>query len=98
MDSSLWFVLVILIILSGYFSASETAFSAFNRARMKNLAQNGNKKATLVLKMSEDFDKVLSTLLIGNNIVNITATTIATITCTGCEHHYQHRKRSLLGA
>lgn len=79
MDSSLWFVLVILIILSGYFSASETAFSAFNRARMKNLAQNGNKKATLVLKMSEDFDKVLSTLLIGNNIVNITATTIATI-------------------
>lgn len=76
---SLWIVLVILIVFSAYFSASETAFSAFNRARMKNIAQNGNKKAALVLKMSENFDKVLSTLLIGNNIVNISATTIATI-------------------
>ena len=79
MDSSLWLVLVILIALSGYFSASETAFSAFNHARIKNMAQNGNKKAELVLKMSENFDKVLSTLLIGNNIVNISASTIATL-------------------
>lgn len=79
MDSSLWLVLVALIICSGYFSASETAFSAFNRARMKNMAQNGNKKAALVLRMSEDFDKVLSTLLIGNNIVNISASTISTL-------------------
>lgn len=79
MDSSLWLVLVILIMFSAYFSASETAFSAFNRARMKNMAQNGNKKAALVLKMSENFDKVLSTLLIGNNIVNISASTISTL-------------------
>lgn len=79
MDSSLWVVLLILLCLSAYFSASETAFSAFNRARMKNLAQNGNKKAVLVLKMSEDFDKILSTLLIGNNIVNISASTISTL-------------------
>lgn len=79
MDSSLWFVLVILILFSAYFSASETAFSAFNRARMKNMAQNGNKKAALVLKMSDDFDRVLSTLLIGNNIVNISASTISTL-------------------
>lgn len=79
MDSSLWLILVILIALSGYFSASETAFSAFNRARIKNMAQNSNKKAELVLRMSENFDKVLSTLLIGNNIVNISASTIATL-------------------
>lgn len=79
MDSSLWLVLVILIMFSAYFSASETAFSAFNRARMKNMAQNGNRKAALVLKMSENFDKVLSTLLIGNNIVNISASTISTL-------------------
>ncbi|MBQ8002118.1 MAG: HlyC/CorC family transporter, partial [Clostridia bacterium] len=76
---SLWFVLVILLFLSAYFSASETAFSSFNRARMKNLAQNGNKKATLALRMSENFEKLISTLLIGNNIVNISASTIATL-------------------
>ena len=79
MDSSLWLVLVILLALSAYFSASETAFSAYNRARMKNHAQNGNKKASLALRLSENFDKVLTTLLIGNNIVNITATSISTI-------------------
>lgn len=79
MDSSLWIVLVILIAFSAYFSASETAFSAFNRARMKNSAQNGNKKAELAMKLGDDFDKLLSTLLIGNNIVNISATTISAI-------------------
>ncbi|MBQ8540935.1 MAG: HlyC/CorC family transporter [Clostridia bacterium] len=79
MDSSLWFVLVILICFSAYFSASETAFSSFNRARMKNMAQNGNKKAALALNMSENFEKLISTLLIGNNIVNISASTIATL-------------------
>ncbi len=79
MDSSLWVILIVLLGLSAYFSASETAFSAYNRARMKNHAQNGNKKASLALKMSENFDKILTTLLIGNNIVNITATSISTI-------------------
>ncbi len=82
MDSStgsLWVILVVLIVLSAYFSASETAFTSFNRARMKMFAQNGNRKAVLALKMSDNFDKLLSTLLIGNNIVNITATTISTI-------------------
>ncbi|MBR6515116.1 MAG: HlyC/CorC family transporter [Clostridia bacterium] len=72
-------VLVALIIFSGYFSATETAFSALNRIRIKNMASDGNKKAALVLNMSEKFDSILSTILIGNNIVNITATSIATI-------------------
>lgn len=79
MDSSLWLILVVLLGLSAYFSASETAFSAYNRARMKNHAQNGNKKASLALKMSENFEKIITTLLVGNNIVNITATSISTI-------------------
>ncbi len=72
-------VLIVLIILSGYFSATETAFSALNRIRIKNLASDGNKKAALVLGMTEKFDRILSTILIGNNIVNIVATSIATL-------------------
>lgn len=72
-------VLVVLIVLSGYFSATETAFSALNRIRVKNMASDGNKKAALVQKMAENFDRILSTILIGNNIVNIAATSIATL-------------------
>lgn len=72
-------VLVVLILFSGYFSATETAFSALNRIRVKNMAFDGNKKAALVLNMAENFDRILSTILIGNNIVNIAATSIATL-------------------
>ncbi len=79
MDNPLWIVLLFLVALSAYFSATETAFSSFNHARMKNMAQNGNKTAELVLKLADNFDKILSTILIGNNIVNITATSISGI-------------------
>ena len=72
-------VLVVLILFSGYFSATETAFSALNRIRIKNMASDGNKRAALVLNMAEKFDTILSTILIGNNIVNIAATSIATL-------------------
>lgn len=71
-------VLIVLIMFSGYFSATETAFSSANRIRIKNMASDGNKKAALVQKLSDNFDSVLSTILIGNNIVNIAATAIAT--------------------
>ncbi|MBQ9859478.1 MAG: HlyC/CorC family transporter [Clostridia bacterium] len=71
--------MLILVALSAYFSATETAFSSFNRIRLKSLAEDGNKKAALVLKMAEDYDKLLSTILVGNNIVNILLTTVATI-------------------
>ena len=71
--------MVVLVILSGYFSATETAFSTFNRIRIKNMAEDGSKRAALVLKLSEDYDKLLSTILVGNNIVNILLTTVATI-------------------
>jgi len=72
-------VLSLLILLSAYFSSTETAFTSLNRIRIKNMANLGNKKAKLVLKLSEDFDTVLSTILIGNNIVNIAAASLATV-------------------
>lgn len=72
-------VLVILVILSAYFSATETAFSSLNRIRIKNSANAGNSRAKLVLHLSEHYDKLLSSILIGNNIVNITMASIATV-------------------
>ena len=71
--------LIILVILSGFFSATETAFSSLNKIRIKYLANNGNKKAEIVLKLTDDFTSLLSTILIGNNIVNITASSLATV-------------------
>lgn len=70
--------IAILIGMSAYFSASETAFFSMNKIRLKSMASNGNKRAELVLKLAEDYDKLLSTLLIGNNIVNIGSSAIAT--------------------
>ena len=72
-------ILVVLVLLSAFFSATETAFTSLNRARLKARAADGNKKADRVLSIVDDYDKILFTLLIGNNIVNITATTIATL-------------------
>lgn len=74
--------LVILVALSAYFSATETAFTSLNRIRLKNKAEDGNVRAALALAMAEEYDKVLSTILIGNNIVNISATAIATVLFT----------------
>ncbi len=71
-------VMIALVVMSGFFSATEIAFSSLNRIRMKNLAEGGNKRAALVLRLSEDFDRLLSTILVGNNIVNITLTAMAT--------------------
>ena len=71
--------MLILLALSAYFSATETAFSTFNRIRMKGLAENGNKRARLVLDLADDYDRLLSTILVGNNIVNIALTTLATM-------------------
>lgn len=85
MDSTITamiFALVILIAMSAYFSATETAFSSVNRIRLKNKAENGDRRAALALHLEEDYDKLLSTILIGNNIVNITATTVATVLFT----------------
>ena len=80
MGPALQIVIIILcIIFSSYFSATETAFSTFNRIRVKNMAEKGNKKAARVLALSDNFDTLISTILIGNNLVNILGTSLATI-------------------
>ncbi len=71
-------VLCMLTLMSAYFSATETAFSSLNKIKIKNLASEGNKRAKLVLKLSDKFDNLLSAILIGNNIVNITSSSLAT--------------------
>ena len=71
--------MAICIAFSAYFSASETAFSSLNRARMKAMAEQGNKRAERALALAEQYDRLLSTLLIGNNIVNIAVASIGTV-------------------
>ena len=78
-DSIYLIIIIISILLSSYFSATETAFSSLNRIRVKNLAEKGNKRAKLVLKLSEQYDVLISTILIGNNIVNILAASLGTL-------------------
>ena len=85
MDSSsiiLLVVLLCLIVMSGFFSSTETAFSCINKIRLKNREAAGSKRAGLVLRMAEDYDRLLSTILIGNNIVNLSAASIATVLFT----------------
>lgn len=81
MDGAGWqiIVLIILVMLSAFFSGTETAYTSFNKNRMKTLAQDGNKRAKAVLDIEEKYEKFISTILVGNNIVNITATTISGI-------------------
>ena len=79
---TLWAALVILVGFSAFFSASETAFSSLNQIRLKSRAEDGDSSAARVLAMAEQYDKLLSTILIGNNIVNIAAASIGTIIFT----------------
>ena len=71
--------IAVLVIFSAYFSATETAFTSVNRIRIKNLANDGDRKAKDVLELTEKFDSMLSTILVGNNIVNIAMSAIATV-------------------
>ncbi|MDR0918050.1 MAG: hemolysin family protein [Oscillospiraceae bacterium] len=75
-------LIILLTILSATFSASEMAFSTVNKMRLKNYAEQGNKKAEKTLKVANDFDKALTAILIGNNIVNIASTAIGTVLFT----------------
>ena len=68
-----------MLILSAFFSATETSFTSLNRARLKVYADDGNKSAKKALKYTENYDKLLYTILIGNNIVNLTLATISTL-------------------
>ncbi len=82
-------IIVVCILFSGYFSATETAFTAVNKVRLKAKAEDGDKGAKRVLKLSENYDRLLTTILIGNNIVNILASSLATLLfvywCSGKE-------------
>ncbi|MBD5522705.1 MAG: HlyC/CorC family transporter [Lachnospiraceae bacterium] len=70
--------LFILILLSAFFSSAETAFTTVNQVRLRTLAQDGSKRADRVISILEQYSKMLSTILIGNNIVNISASSVAT--------------------
>lgn len=71
-------VLIILVMFSAFFSSAETSFSTSNRIKMRTLAEEGNKNAALVLKILDSYSKLLSAILIGNNVVNLTASSLAT--------------------
>ncbi|MGN1060097.1 MAG: HlyC/CorC family transporter [Candidatus Coproplasma sp.] len=83
MNSTTQIVLVLVVVLcvlfSGYFSATETAFTAINKIRLRAKADDGDKGAKRVLKLAENYDRLLSTILIGNNIVNILASSLMTL-------------------
>ena len=84
--------------MSAYFSATETAFTTLNRIKMKGMAEKGDKKAALVLKLSDNYDTLLSTILIGNNIVNILASALATLYFTKLLTSLQHSSPEEMGA
>ncbi len=72
-------LIAVLVLCSSYFSATETAFTCLNRTRMKTLAEKGNKRAETALALAEQYDRLLTTILIGNNLVNITMSTVSTL-------------------
>lgn len=91
MDStsiSMIVILIILVILSAFFSATETAMSALNRVRLKSKAEAGHPKAKLVLSLVDEYDRLLSCILIANNIVNLTAASLGTVLFTRHFLHY----------
>lgn len=90
MDSNLVYgiIIALCIILSAFFSCTETAFSCANKIRLKSQADNGNKKAITALWVSDNFDRVLTAILIGNNVVNLGCSSIATVLCIDLFHNY----------
>lgn len=75
-------ILLILVALSAWCSSTETAYSSVNKVRLKSKAEDGNQRAQKALDLLEDYDKLLSCILIGNNIVNLTAATLGTVLFT----------------
>lgn len=71
--------LIVLVALSAFFSATETAYMSLNRVRIKNMANDGDRRARRVMKLLDSYDSLLATVLIGNNIVNISSASIATV-------------------
>ena len=81
MDATLLYAVAIVVLIgcSAFFSMSETAFTSVNQIRLKKMANDGNVKAERTLKILEDYDKFLTTVLVGNNLVNIAGTSLATL-------------------
>jgi len=75
-------LLVVLVFLSAYFAASETSYTSMNPIRVKNLAYEGSKNAEKALKIYEEYERLLTTMLVGNNIVNVAISTLATMLCS----------------
>lgn len=75
-------ILIILVLFYSFFSASETAFSSLNKIKLKALANSGNQRAASTLELMEDFSKLLTTILIGNTIVNVVSASLATVLFT----------------
>ncbi len=90
MDSNFVYgiIIAICIVLSAFFSCVETAFSCANKIRLKSQADNGNKRAVTALWVSDNFDRVLTAILIGNNVVNLGCSSIATVLCMDLFHNY----------
>ncbi len=72
-------IMLFCVMMSAYFSATETAFSSLNRTKIRTLCEKGDKRAKLVNKLLDNYDALISTILIGNNIVNITAASLGTV-------------------
>ena len=75
-------ILIVLVMLSSFFSSAETALMTCNKVRMKALSDEGNAGAALVLKICEDTQRMLTAILIGNNIVNLSASALMTVFVT----------------
>ena len=87
-NTTIIIALIVLVCCSAFFSATETAFSSVNKIRLKNMANDGDKKAKKALDLAEDYDKLLTTILVGNNLVNIMATALATVLFTSLYKEY----------
>jgi len=81
-------IILVSVVLSAFFSGSEIAIASFNQIRFKNSAEEGNKKASLALKLSENFVKTISAILLGNNLVNIISSTAGAILFTNLFPEY----------
>ena len=81
-------IIAVLIMMSAFFSCVETAFSCANKIRLKTYADNGDKRAIRALWVCDNFDKVLTAILIGNNVVNLGCSSIATVLCMDLFHNY----------
>lgn len=77
-DATQIIILIVLLLLSAFFSSAETALTTVNKIRIRTLAEEGKKRAKTVLKITDDSGKMLSAILIGNNIVNLSAASITT--------------------